>query len=308
MGLTSWGSTRCIAGAENLKQVDDLCMKRRAVEAHPSLWTTLWSLCENALWRIIASQLWNSAVISCRFTAPCCTRLSWRICCSENCVPGGCQSNWHQNTNRGHGVSIVISAVVQNGNEFLNWIITGDETWVAHITPETKQQSMHWHHSGSPCKMKFAHTLSAQKVMCTVFWNRQGILLNDFLSIDETVNAECYCKTLQKLWRAIQNKRCRRLSASVVLLNDNARLHTARQSIHLLLEFTWEVLNHACPVSVNIFRMTKKQRWVSHSGYNPRRQTSKTQGTKVSPTVWQMCQFRRLICWKIAQHLLYLFQ
>ena len=29
-------------------------------------------------------------------------------------------------------------------SEFLDRLITGDETWVAHITPETKQQSMHW--------------------------------------------------------------------------------------------------------------------------------------------------------------------
>ena len=25
------------------------------------------------------------------------------------------------------------------GDEFLDWIVTGDEMWVAHITPETKQ-------------------------------------------------------------------------------------------------------------------------------------------------------------------------
>ena len=28
-------------------------------------------------------------------------------------------------------------------DQFLDRIITGDEVWVAHITPETKQQSMH---------------------------------------------------------------------------------------------------------------------------------------------------------------------
>ena len=30
-------------------------------------------------------------------------------------------------------------------DEFLDEIITGDGTWVAHITPEIKQQSLHWH-------------------------------------------------------------------------------------------------------------------------------------------------------------------
>ena len=43
-----------------------------------------------------------------------------------------------------------------------------------------------------------------------------------------------------------------------------------------------------------------------HSCYNPRRQTSTTQGYKAGPTA--CLNYRRWICWKIAQHLLYLFQ
>jgi len=30
----------------------------------------------------------------------------------------------------------------------LNHIVTGDETWVSYITPESKQQSLHWKHTG----------------------------------------------------------------------------------------------------------------------------------------------------------------
>ena len=35
-----------------------------------------------------------------------------------------------------------------DSDEFLDRIITGDETWVAHFTPETKQQSVHWRQLG----------------------------------------------------------------------------------------------------------------------------------------------------------------
>ena len=35
-----------------------------------------------------------------------------------------------------------------------------------------------------------------------------------------------------------------------------------------------------CQVIVNVLRMTERRRWVSHSGSNPRRQTSTTQGYK----------------------------
>ena len=80
--------------------------------------------------------------------------------------------------------------------------------------------------------------------MCKVLWDRWGILFINFLTRGETVNAEHYCKILQKLRQTIQNKRCRLLSAGVVLLHNNTWPHTARWSTHLLQDFSWEVFNH----------------------------------------------------------------
>ena len=56
-----------------------------------------------------------------------------------------------------------------DGDEFLDRIITGDEMWAAHTTPETKLQPVHWHRSGYPWKTKFKQTLSTWKVMYMVF-------------------------------------------------------------------------------------------------------------------------------------------
>ena len=69
MGLTPWETRRRAAVADNLQQVVNMCTMKSAKGDHPSLRTTLWSLCGNALWRIIASQFWNYAVISRRFVA-----------------------------------------------------------------------------------------------------------------------------------------------------------------------------------------------------------------------------------------------
>ena len=135
---------------------------------------------------------------------------------------------------------------------------------------------MQWRHGGLSCKTKFKQTLSARKMMCTVFWDRRGILLVDF----RTRGAERYCETVQKLRRAIQNKGRGMLAAGVVLLQDNARQHTARWPTHLEQEFSWEVFNHppytrtshpvififsyisinSYPVSVSVFRMTGRRR------------------------------------------------
>ena len=60
-----------------------------------------------------------------------------------------------------------------DGDEFLiRIIITDDEMWVAHITPETKRQAVHalasqW----ISLQDEIQADLSARKVMmCTVFW------------------------------------------------------------------------------------------------------------------------------------------
>ena len=36
-------------------------------------------------------------------------------------------------------------------NYFLSRLVTMDESWLYHYDPETKQQSVEWRHSGSPC-------------------------------------------------------------------------------------------------------------------------------------------------------------
>ena len=115
-----------------------------------------------------------------------------------------------------------------DGDEFLDRIITGDEIRVAYVTPETKQHSMHRRHNGSPCKTKIQADfgLSGRKVMCTVFWDRRGILLVDFLTRGKAINSEQYCQTLQKLRWSIHKTRRGMLSADDVLLHDNACPHT----------------------------------------------------------------------------------
>ncbi|GFU92975.1 uncharacterized protein TNCV_2081211 [Trichonephila clavipes] len=122
-----------------------------------------------------------------------------------------------------------------DGDEFLDRIVTGDETWISHFTPETKQQSMHWRYSGSPVRTKLKQMLSVRKVGRTVFWDRKGILLI-FFPRGETVNVNRYCETLWKFRRAVQNKRRGMLNAGV-LLRDNARPHTARRTAAVLTEF-----------------------------------------------------------------------
>ena len=96
----------------------------------------------------------------------------------------------------------------------------------------------------SPKAKKFKQACSARKIMATVFWDRRGILLIDFLERGLTINADAYCETVRKLRWAIQNKRRGMLSSGIVLLHDNARPRTAARTAQLLQQFRWEVFDH----------------------------------------------------------------
>jgi len=77
-------------------------------------------------------------------------------------------------------------------NDFLSQLVTMDETWLYHYDPETKQQSMEWRYSGSPCPKKFQVQKSAGKVLASIFLDQDTILLIDYLPKGETIKAEYY--------------------------------------------------------------------------------------------------------------------
>ena len=133
----------------------------------------------------------------------------------------------------------------EEGDNFLDCIVTGDETWVLHYTPNSKQQSMVWKHPQSPVRKKFRTAPSVHKVMLTAFWDCRGPLVLDFMPQSATINADRYCSTLSLLRAAIRKKHRRILDVdNVILLHDNARLHVATKTVNKLRKFHWEFLEH----------------------------------------------------------------
>lgn len=133
-----------------------------------------------------------------------------------------------------------------NGSySFLQRIITGDETWVHHYEPESKRQSLQWKHPMSPPMKKFKTQSSVGKVLLTVFWDSQGVLLEHYSENGVTVTSSSYSELLQeKLKPAIRSKRRGLLSQGVLLLHDNARPHTALKTIETVQKLKFEVLQH----------------------------------------------------------------
>ena len=133
----------------------------------------------------------------------------------------------------------------EEGDAFLERIVTGDETWVHHYEPESKQQSKQWRHFDSPPPKKFKTQRSAGKILMTIFWDIQGPLIIHYQENKETVNSQRYSEMLEEeLKPAIRTKRRGMLTKGVLLQHDNARPHTANLTIETIKSLGFEVLPH----------------------------------------------------------------
>ena len=137
-----------------------------------------------------------------------------------------------------------LQAYQDKGDDMLSRIVTGDESWVHDYKPEMKRASTQWKHPASPAHKNFKVTPSARKVMLTVFWDCQGVLLNKFLQCNHTFTSASNYTILMKLHATTRLKRPGVLTKGMLLLHDNARPHSANQTTVMLRSFKWEVLQH----------------------------------------------------------------
>ncbi|UYV63100.1 hypothetical protein LAZ67_2003132 [Cordylochernes scorpioides] len=132
-----------------------------------------------------------------------------------------------------------------NPEEFVNRFVTMDETWAHHFTPESKQQSMQRRHSGSPPPKKAKTVPSAGKVMVSVFWDSEGVLLLDFLNKGQTITDNYYANLVKQLREAIKERRRGKLSRKIVYHQDNAPSHRSLQAMAAIYDSGFELLPHA---------------------------------------------------------------
>ncbi|GFS19638.1 histone-lysine N-methyltransferase SETMAR [Elysia marginata] len=78
--------------------------------------------------------------------------------------------------------------------------------------------------------------------MPTVFWDTQGVIIVDLLSRGKTVNSDSYIDTLKRLRARILRVRPDMDIGNVLLLHDNARLHTSIRPREKIASFGWTTL------------------------------------------------------------------
>jgi len=129
-------------------------------------------------------------------------------------------------------------------NDFLSRLVTMDETWLYHYDPETQQQSMEWRHSGSPRPKKFRVQKSAGKVLASIFWDQDSILLIDYFPKGQNINAEYYLSLLVQLKDILKERRRWKVTKGVLFLHDNAPAHRALATQNKLAYLGFRCLDH----------------------------------------------------------------
>ena len=110
-----------------------------------------------------------------------------------------------------------------------------------------KKQSMQWKHTGFPAPIppkKFKRVSSAGKVMASIFWDNQGVIIVDYLEEGRTLNGAYYAEKRTRLRQEIVRKRRRKLTRGVLLLQDNMPAQMSQVTMPAATHCGFEVLPH----------------------------------------------------------------
>ena len=68
----------------------------------------------------------------------------------------------------------LLSRYEDDPGDFIEQVVTQDETWVHHFDQESQMQSKQWKHLGPSPPKKFKRVHSAGKVIASSFWIVKG--------------------------------------------------------------------------------------------------------------------------------------
>lgn len=157
-----------------------------------------------------------------------------------------------------------LDLVKDKEEEMISRIVTCDETWIRQWDPESKQESMQWKFKGEKPPRKFKVRPSAGKLMATIFWDVEGVLMIDYLPKNTTMNADYYAILLDRLREEIKEKRRGKLRKGILILQDNAPVHTACMARASLKKNGFAEINHPpyspdlAPCDYYLFKNLKK--------------------------------------------------
>ena len=111
---------------------------------------------------------------------------------------------------------------IENDPNFLENVITYDESWFFLYDPESKRQSMHWNSPSSPSQKKARQSKPKFKAMMIIFFDIRGIVDVDWVPEGKTFNQVYNKEVLTKLRERVRRSPEVWKNGSLVLHQDKA--------------------------------------------------------------------------------------
>lgn len=140
-------------------------------------------------------------------------------------------------------------------SKFIDHLLTMDETWIYGFDPLTAEESREWTTDKSQVSKRVRPSRHGLKVMACVWWDHQGIVYIKYMESGQTVNAEEYRSQIITVAQLLREKRPWRGQTKPVFLQDNARPHKARDTMSLLSDLEWKIINYP-PYSPDLAQVT----------------------------------------------------
>ncbi len=126
-------------------------------------------------------------------------------------------------------------------DNFLDTVVTMDESWMYQYDPELKQQSSQWLHSRDRRPVKCMRERTTGKVMLVSF-DMRGMIHMEFFH--RTITAEIFVEVLQRFRTSVLNSRGIKYLKDCSLHMDNASPHTAFETRKYLIQAGQKVVQH----------------------------------------------------------------
>ena len=140
----------------------------------------------------------------------------------------------------------------ENPVKFLDCIVIGDEFWIYHYDTVSQLEAKVWKRLGEQTPTRLHQERSAGKIMMMIFWDKEGVLLTEYLPRGTMINDPYYASIIEQLRFVIVEKWRGKVSRGVLLLlHDNAPIDKCKIVQATVRQTGFIELNH-CAYSLDI--------------------------------------------------------
>lgn len=111
-------------------------------------------------------------------------------------------------------------------------LVTSDETWVLFATPDNANTSREWCPAAGPAPTRERLAPRGEKVMLTVWWDANGIIMLDFWKKSDQISLDgnYYRLQVREMRKELPRERYGAMKRGPIIWIDNAPIHNAQET------------------------------------------------------------------------------